>query len=234
MPDNRSESDEQTREPQYQRCLELRDQYGLTRLGLMSNQTWHDDPKRLLFVLSRYKFVARMLSGSRHVLEIGAADAFGTRIVRQEVRQLTASDFDPVFAEDAQNRMNDQWSFDYVVHDMLAGPLNGGFDGAYALDVLEHIPPESEDVFISNICGSLAQHGVLILGSPSLESQRYASEWSRAGHVNCKTGPQLKELLAKYFHQVFLFSMNDEIVHTGFYPMAHYRFALCCSMKSSD
>ena len=27
------------------------------------------------------------------------------------------------------------------------------------------------------------------------------------------------------------FSMNDEVVHTGFYPMAHYFFALCCGKK---
>ena len=47
---------EETREPQYQRCVELRDTEGLASLGLMSNQTWHDDPKRLVFMLARYKF----------------------------------------------------------------------------------------------------------------------------------------------------------------------------------
>ena len=26
----------------------------------------------------------------------------------------------------------------------------------------------------------------------------------------------------KYFENTFLFSMNDEIVHTGYYKMAHY------------
>ena len=41
----------------------------------------------------------------------------------------------------------------------------------------------------------------------------------------------LKSLLSKYFHNVFIFSMNDEVVHTGFYPMAHYLFALCCDKK---
>jgi hypothetical protein len=30
---------------------------------------------------------------------------------------------------------------------------------------------------------------------------------------------------------VFLFSMNDEVVHTGFYPMAHYLFAVCADRK---
>ena len=29
----------------------------------------------------------------------------------------------------------------------------------------------------------------------------------------------------------FTFGMNDEVVHTGFYPMAHYYFALCSIPK---
>jgi hypothetical protein len=28
--------------------------------------------------------------------------------------------------------------------------------------------------------------------------------------------------------------MNDETVHTGFYPMAHYLIALCCGKKIGE
>src|SRR5262245_5709505 len=103
---------DKTREPQYQICVELRDCHGIAPLGLMSNQAWHDDPKHLLFMLSRYKFLAKMLSGRRHVLEVGCADAFGTRLVLQEVERLTAVDFDPVFVKDVHNRMDPRWQFD--------------------------------------------------------------------------------------------------------------------------
>jgi hypothetical protein len=222
---------EKTCEPQYQICVDLRDRNGLERLGLMSNQAWHDDPKHLLFLLSRYKFVAKMLRGRRNVLEIGCADAFGTRLVLQEVEQLTAVDFDPVFVKDALDRMSERWKFNCKVHDILAGPVPGTFDSSYALDVLEHIPPEKEDCFISNITSSLIEHGILIIGMPSLQSQVYASAPSKAGHVNCKDSQGLQELMSRFFHNVFIFSMNDEVVHTGFYPMAHYLFALCCSKK---
>src|SRR4051794_1810448 len=88
-----------TREPQYQRTLDIAREKGLTSLGLMTNQVWEDDPRRLLFTLSRYKFVAKMLSGRQHVLEVGCADAFGTRVVQQEVKRLTATDFDQVFID---------------------------------------------------------------------------------------------------------------------------------------
>ena len=226
---------EQTREPQYQNCLELRDEKGLARLGLMSNQVWHDDPRRLAFVLARYKFVAKMLSGLDHVLEVGCADAFATRIVQQEVDRLTAVDFDPIFVEDALSRMEDEWRFDCRVHDMLEGPVEpGGFDGAYSMDVLEHIPPEDERTFMGNVVASLTPHGVAVIGSPSLESQQYASPTSKEGHVNCKSAPDMKALMESYFHNVFMFSMNDEVVHTGFYPMAHYLLALCTTPRSPE
>lgn len=172
-----------------------------------------------------------MLSGMRNVLEIGCADAFGTRIVLQEVGQLTAVDLDPVFVKDVLDRMDERWKFDCRVHDILEGPVEGAFDGAYALDVLEHIPQEKEERFISNIASSLTDHGVLIIGTPSLQSQEYASPPSREGHINCKDYRGLRDLVSRFFHNVFIFSMNDEVVHTGFYPMAHYLFALCCSKK---
>jgi cyclopropane fatty-acyl-phospholipid synthase-like methyltransferase len=220
-----------TKEKQYQVMLEYRRKRGLETMGLMASQAWHDDPKRLGFTLARYKFVAKMLSGSQHVLEVGCADAFGTRVVVQEVKKLTAVDFDPVFVEDTNARMSERWAFECRVHDLLAGPVKGDFDAAYALDVLEHILPENEERFLRNMAQPLEPHGVMIIGMPSLESQPYASPLSKEGHVNCKTMPDLKALMQRFFHNVFMFSMNDEVVHTGYHKMAHYLFALCCGRK---
>ena len=225
---------EQTREPQYQVQVKLRETKGLTRLGLVTNQVWHDDPRRLLFVLARYKFVSKMFSGKKKVLEVGCGDAFGTRIVLQEVGQICAVDFDPVFIRDAQERMEEKWQFDCKVHDMLSGPVEGGFDAAYSLDVIEHIPVEHEDTFVANLAGSLSNDGVLLIGTPSLQSQTYASPPSKEGHINCKDQAELKKLLLKHFENVFVFSMNDEVVHTGFSAMAHYLFALCANKKARE
>ena len=222
---------ESTKEKQYNIMLDYSEQRGLETLGLMTSQAWYDDPKRLTFTLARYKFVAKMLSGYKHVLEVGCADAFATRIVVQEVEKLTASDFDPLFVADTLNRMSDKWRFDCVTHDMMEGPFSGNFDGAYALDVLEHIDPGKEDIFLKNMTKSLNQYGAMVIGMPTIESQGYASKLSKEGHVNCKSMPELKSTMQKYFNNVFMFSMNDEVVHTGFHKMAHYIFALCCNKK---
>ena len=220
-----------TKEPQYASFLDLRDEKGMARFGLMSNRAWHDDPKRIAFYLSRYKFVAKMLSGKERVLEVGCGDGFASRIVRQEVEHLTAVDFDPIFIEDAKDNTEERWPVEFKVHDLMDGPVEGNFDAAYSIDVLEHIAPENERVFLNNLCASLSPDAALIVGIPSLESQDFASPISREGHVNCKKAPDLKALMADYFDNVFIFSMNDEVVHTGFTPLAHYVFALCCGKK---
>ena len=222
---------DKTREPQYQECIEAVTQRGYERLGLRSSQSWHDDPKHLLFRLSRYKFVAKMLSGSDHVLEVGCGDAFGTRIVQQEVRALSATDFDAVFVRDVEDRMVDRWRFPVFTHDLLDGPIKGAYDGVFALDVLEHIDNKHQNTFLANAFAPLTEHGVAIIGMPSLEGQAHASPTSRAGHVNCQTMPELKQTMRQFFHNVFMFSMNDEVVHTGYHPMAHYLFAVCTSKK---
>src|SRR3954468_15867324 len=134
-----------TREPQYQECLDAVATRGFERLGLRSSQSWHDDPKHLLFRLARYKFVAKMLAGSEHVLEIGCGDAFGTRLVQQEVKALSATDFDEVFLDDVRARMVDRWRFEVFQHDLIGGgPIKGRYDGVFALDVLEHIAAKDE------------------------------------------------------------------------------------------
>lgn len=221
-----------TREPQYNNCLEIDQTVGRARLGLMTNQAWHDDPRRLTFTLARYKFVAKMLSGCERVLEVGCADAFGTRIVQQEVKSVTVTDFDPLFIADVRARLTSRWPLETRVHDVLAGPFPGEFDAVYAIDVLEHIRQDQENVFIRNMIAPLGSIGICIIGTPSIHSQAYASPPSKAGHVNCKTALELKTTMQRFFNNVFLFSMNDEVVHTGFAPMAQYLWALCCGRKS--
>jgi len=220
-----------TKEAQYEACLQAAEESGVDRLGLMTNQVWRDDPRRLAILLARYKFVAKMLAGQGRVVEVGCGEAFGSRIVQQEVDALTVLDIDPVFIADIEQRRHPKWPLTAGVHDMLQAPHPERFNAAYSLDVLEHIAQVDEHRFLSNIVRSLVADGVLIVGMPSLNSQPHASPQSREGHINCKHAPDLKALLDGFFANVFVFSMNDEVVHTGFWPMAHYYLALCCGPR---
>jgi cyclopropane fatty-acyl-phospholipid synthase-like methyltransferase len=219
-------------ERQYQDPIREIKGRGRESLGLMTSWAYRDDPKRLAFTFSRYKFVAKMLSGRRHVLEVGCGDCFATRIVAQDVDQVTAVDFDQDFIADAQARLTPESRIAAKFHDMLDGPVAGSFDGVYSLDVLEHIDATVEDRFMTNMIRPLQPHGIAIIGMPSLESQDYASSQSKIGHINCKSQRDFKTLMRRYFHNVFMFSMNDEVVHTGYAAMSHYNLAVCCEKIS--
>ena len=217
-------------EKQYERLVEIDREEGRQTLGLMTNQSWRDDPRHLVFYLARYKFVAKMLEGFGNVLEVGCGDAFASRIVQQTVSELSVTDVDEAFLEDVRARQAKGWAFKEVFQsDLLAGEGLGDrrYDAVYALDVLEHIDAGREDDFLDRIVSSLSDQGTGIFGMPSLESQVHASPLSKEGHVNCKSGPDFKVTMQRHFQTVFLFSMNDEVVHTGFHKMAHYLLAVC-------
>lgn len=195
-------------------------------LGEMHDHSFRTDPKHLGFVLRRYHFVARMLRGHRAVLEVGCGDCTGAPIVKSAVQELEGCDIVDYLLRDVIRRHK---------HDMLSGPLfhNVGstWSAIYALDVLEHVPPDLEDVFFANINASLDPNGAVIIGAPSLESQPYASELSRLHHVNCKTGAEFLETLQRHYHNVFLLGLNDYALHDGFDQFCHYRLALCTGKK---
>ena len=209
----------------------FRKKHGLEKLGLMSNKRWIEDPRGLLFSLSRYKFVSKMLEGKKNVLEVGCGDGWFSRVVKQTVKNLTLSDSDKIFIQDAKKRKKGRWKFSYMIHNMTKNSTRLKYDGIYLLDVLEHISKKNEAIFIKNICKSLRKDSVLIVGIPTIESQKYASKHVKKTHINCKSKKELGLYMSKFFKNVFMFSMNDEILHTGFDKMSNYIFALCVNKK---
>ena len=222
-----------TKDPVYQDCFKLRQKRGFSKLGLSSAISWHDDPKRMAFLFSRYKFVAKILSDKKSVLEIGCSDGFNSRILLQEVKNLTISDIDNDMLKNAKEIINSKWKLKVIEHNFERKRLSRKFDAIYTLDTLEHINKKKEQIFIKNVSNSLNNDGVLVVGAPSLEFQKFSRPKKLTGHINCKTGAQLKRFLLKFFANVFIFSMNDETVHTGFQKMSCYFFAVCTNKKKN-
>ncbi len=75
------------------------------------------------------------------------------------------------------------------------------------------------------------ENAVMLIGTPNLTAVQYASEQSAAVHINLKTQDDLRALLYKYFNNVFMFGMNDEVVHTGFASMSHYIWGMGVGLK---
>ncbi|MGE5417986.1 MAG: class I SAM-dependent methyltransferase [Acidobacteriota bacterium] len=200
----------------------VRDIVGEERITLGPFCSFHlrHTPRRMLFALSRYKFAAKMLGEGREVLEIGCSEGFGTVLLAEFARRVVGVDVDEAAVQDAKKAF-DVEKVEFRCLDFLGAEI-GQFDGAVSLDVIEHIYPENESLFFESICKNLKEHGICIIGTPNQEADKYASPQSKAGHVNMYTWDRLRDSMDKYFHNVFMFSANDEVVHTGFYPMAHY------------
>jgi cyclopropane fatty-acyl-phospholipid synthase-like methyltransferase len=111
------------------------------------------------------------------------------------------------------------------------GKKYGQFDAVVSLDVIEHIYPENEEVFFNTLSDNMVHNGIVIVGTPNIEAQRFSKESVSDAHVNLYSGEHLKETMNAFFHNVFIFSMNDEAIHTGYWPMAHYYVALGCYKK---
>jgi cyclopropane fatty-acyl-phospholipid synthase-like methyltransferase len=202
------------------------------KLGPAAAAAYAADPKMLLFMASRYKFVAKMLEGTQSVVEIGCGDAFGAPIVAQSVGRLLCTDIHEASLADNARRLGFAAKLEFRYFDFRVQRLDPAFDAAYAVDVLEHVYPAEEDAFLGNIARSLAPHGVALFGTPNSYSEQFASKYSKLGHVNLKDAQALRATMQRYFHVVFMFSMNDEVVHTGFAPMAHYLWALCVAPRA--
>ena len=217
-----------TKEPQNQILVEEYETVGPVQLGPWASNVWRHDPRHLVFTAARYKFVAKILSGKTKVVEIGCGDGIGTPIVLQEVGFLHGIDIEPIVICDVEARFRQEkiQNCAFEVKDIVQSPLTETFDAAFSLDVVEHIPSKLETKFMEHICAGLVNEGVCLIGTPNITSAPYASKLSQEGHINLKSGPELKTLVSRYFHNVFLFSMNDEVVHTGFTPMAHYLIAM--------
>lgn len=61
-----TDAEGRTREPQYGMLFDVEQEHGRTRLGIMADKSYNENPKRLIFTRARYKFVAQILRGQNH------------------------------------------------------------------------------------------------------------------------------------------------------------------------
>jgi len=215
---------------QYQYMHDWKDAEGRQELGVVASSTWIKDPRRLLFSLSRYKFVAKMLDEKENVIEAGCGDGWCSKLVASTVKNLMLSDYDKRFVDEAIEVNCMVQNIKCIQHDFTNGYIKGDFDAFYCLDVLEHVSKQDESKFIHNAVRSCVQDAIFIFGMPSLESQAILPYERRdPGHINCKSKNEFKQTMKCYFKNVLMFSMNDEVIHTGHDAMSHYIIAVCVS-----
>ncbi len=199
------------------------------RLGRHWSYNILNDPKRLVFVLSRYKFAAKLIGEQKRILELGCSEGLGTAYLGEFATSVTGVDSDASAIETARrNWPGDKFTF---IGANFLGRRYGRFDAVVSLDVIEHLDPAHEELFFQTVCDNLSQDGLCILGTPNVTAASYASEASKEGHINLYSGERLVNVARRFFRNVHLFGSNDEVVHTGFVPMMHYLVVLASGKR---
>lgn len=202
------------------------------QLGPWTSYSLIHDPKHMAFVLARYKFCAKMLQGKKSVMEIGPGDGFGLPMIAQAAEQVYAVDWDDRLLEGNARRLAHLKNVTYLHLDLNNQTPDVTVDAAFNVDVIEHLEPPTEATFIENIVDCLTPSGVLITGTPNITASQYASPRSLVQHINLKSMDTLRELMERYFENVFMFGMNDEVLHTGYAPMCHYIWSVAVGVRS--
>ena len=192
------------------------------------------NPRGLFFTLARYKFSSRLIGSEpkKRILEMGCNEGIGTLFFSENLHDITAVDFDKEAIEWAIKNLGTKKKNIKFIHDNFLGKHFGTFDAIVLIDVIEHIYKKNESLLFTSILDNLTDHGICIIGTPNVSASKYSSKTSEAGHVNLYSPERLRDLMRGFFSNVFLFGMNDEVVHTGYYPMCHYIFCLGCGKKA--
>lgn len=221
---------------------ELWDFYGDTQkdenveIGPYSSYQFLNSRRHLLYTIARYKFAMKIIGENKRILDLGCNDGFGTYFLGEFASKLVGVDFDEKaisWAKKQKSLSNIEFKCENFFKKEYWNINEKKFDAIVSFDVIEHIYPQNENEFMNTVIKNLEHNGIFIIGTPSLEANQYSKENISGAHVNLYTGETLNKMLNKYFNNVFMFTQNDEIIHTGHFRMANYLLAVCCYKKNN-
>lgn len=211
--------------------------------GPYYSEGYLQDVKKSMITLARYKFASKMLEYKENlkVLELGCNEGVGAYFFMQMANcdAYVGVDIDEnnlywanqkvkphkeIYGKKAEFIQGDITSKEHIY-------LAGEYSAVICLDVIEHIDSTKENNVLDTITDNLQHDGVAVIGTPNLQMKQYQSIETQKVHVNMFDAERLYKFMNSRFKNVFIFGMNDEVVHTGFAPMDCYLFALCCNIE---
>jgi len=202
------------------------------------------DIKKSMITLARYKFCGKMLEYVRglKVLELGCNEGLGAHFFMQmdNCTEYLGCDINREAIEWGLKNVKPQARREEIKVDFLEADfleplaIEKKYNAIISLDVIEHIAHSDEQKYVKTIVQNLENNGIAIIGTPNIRMKEYQSEATRREHINMFDQERLYNLCHTVFQNVFMFSMNDEVIHTGFQPMSCYFFALCCAPLKQD
>ena len=179
--------------------------------------------------LSRYKFVSKMLDKNDEILDIGCGGGISTFYFSQFFKSATGIDNDTKRIKEWNEFKSNKIKFiEKNAKDLEK--INISANCIINLDFIEHINKKDGIKFIQDCKNFLEKqknkrkNRMLIIGTPSFYSKKYRAKHNLKHHKHEYKPDELNTICKKYFSRTLKFTMNDELVHTGFDKLGWYFF----------
>ncbi len=193
------------------------------------NELFFKNPLMVTIKLARFKFVAKMLAQTDRVLDLGCGNGFSSFYYSQFCRN--------VHGVDIQEAVLNNWkSFEcknvsFSLGNILDAEIyEREVDAITCVDVIEHFSLNDGEKILKSAAKCLKANdkgGQLIIGTPSKFSNTYRAAHNKDHHLHEYEPDELQSICERYFSRTYQFSMNDEIVHTGFNKLAWFFYIIC-------
>lgn len=170
--------------------------------------------------LARYMLVIRQLSGSEKVLEIGCGVGYGARLIADVAKSVDAFDI--------ENNLAVEWKkFDKKNLNFVEKLPHEKYDVIISFEVIEHIEDHLLDEYFKNILSRLSDDGVAYISTPRAIPFEQRSKNRQIEHVYEYSPDEFRNILKKYFKNVFIFAQNDGIISTQNINLSWNMVAIC-------
>lgn len=197
-------------------------------LNTFEGIAFQEDPLDFFIVLARYKFAVRQLKKTDVVLDAGCGPGYGAVFLSEFAGRVVGGDVDAELVRRNREVYSKVPNLSFEEINLLDRELScDPFDAVVSMDVIEHFSEEQADGVVANYARLTKDDGFALIGTPNIASRQYASQRRLDSHPKEYDPEEFVALLERYYSRVFLFSMTDEAVSTGFPKMAWYLMALC-------
>jgi len=190
----------------------------MKRTDLMLSKDNQDD---ILYHLTRYKFVAKLLKPTDDILEIGCGTGYGSRFLSNYCHYVTAHDYDQEvirYAIENYKKSNINFVTEY-------NPEEKQYDAIVCLEVIEHMTRKNALNLMQKMSLMTKNNGIVFISTPRRMDK--VSENRKKFHLHEYTIDELKEDLDDAFERSFIFSQLDETIGTFNYNNAYNYIAIC-------
>src|SRR4051812_25769405 len=149
--------------------------------------------------LARYYFVANLLT-NRRVFELGCGKGYGSIVLAQAAKSVTAVDLNEEsisFAKTHYQKSN----LEFILQDVREVPtaLQESFDAVVSFEVLEHLHQSDVPSYFQTVKDLLEKDGLFFISTPNHEVVLKSGMPVPDFHINNLRSTELKGLLQQHF-----------------------------------